>query len=473
MAACDNGLKPCLTVNLLGPGAAGKRESVALFSRKLGRELYELDLKTLHVLGVRPSDAVPLLERECRLLWALLYIDVTEHVAENDPGRPLADLIVEQLNSPLVIASAEPWRTRRPVQLLTMPRLPVVEQTAMWTAALGDSGALPLDELDSLVQQFDLERDRIEQAKCAALAAGAAGCTVGEKVWAACREQSRSNLEGLAQRIEPCFNWDDIVLPETARLQLHDIASQVGHRALVYEKWGFGARLSRGRGISALFSGPPGTGKTMAADVLANELRLDLYRIDLSQVVSKYIGETEKNLRRVFDAAEQSGAVLFFDEADALFGKRSEVKDSHDRYANIEVSYLLQRMEDYRGLAILATNRKSLLDDAFLRRLRFHVEFPFPRSDDRRAIWVKSFPAESRHRLASGDLDFLSRLEIAGGNIRNVVLNAAFLAAAEPPERAVTLRHVLRATKREYAKMGKLILESEFGPYYGQVSGMP
>jgi SpoVK/Ycf46/Vps4 family AAA+-type ATPase len=233
----------------------------------------------------------------------------------------------------------------------------------------------------------------------------------------------------------------------------------------VYETWGFGRRLGPGRGNSARFPGPRGTAKTMAAEILAGALRLDLYRVDLAGVVSKYIGETEKNLRRVFEAAERSGAILCFDEADALFGKRSEVKDSHDRYANIEVDYLLQRMEDYRGLAVLTTNRKAALDRAFLRRLRFLVEFPFPDADLRRRIWQRSFPPEA----PVGDLDWgaLARLEISGGNIRNIALNAAFLAARDDAE--IGLEHVLHAARREYAKTDKLTDPAEFGAAAGLV----
>src|SRR5438128_8734283 len=206
--------------------------------------------------------------------------------------------------------------------------------------------------------------------------------------------------------------------------------------------------MNRGLGISALFAGDSGTGKTMAAEVIANELRLNLYRIDLSAVVSKYIGETEKNLRRLFDAAEDGGAILFFDEADALFGKRSEIKDSHDRYANIEVNYLLQRMESYRGLAVLATNMKSALDPAFLRRIRFVINFPFPDAEQRAAIWQRIFPP---HTPTEGlDIGKLARLNVAGGNIRNIALNAAFLAAhaGEP----VRMTYILRSTRSEYGK---------------------
>jgi SpoVK/Ycf46/Vps4 family AAA+-type ATPase len=231
----------------------------------------------------------------------------------------------------------------------------------------------------------------------------------------------------------------------------------VRNRALVYDEWGFRAKSSRGLGIAALFAGASGTGKTMAAEVLAGELRLDLYRIDLSSVVSKYIGETEKNLRRVFDAAEGTGAVLVFDEADALFGKRTDVKDSHDRYANIEVSYLLQRVEQYRGLAILTTNLRNAIDTAFLRRLRFVVQFPFPDQDQRLEIWQRVFPADTP--LDGVDPERLARLNIAGGNIRNIALNAAFLAADEGE--AVSMGHLLQAARSEYMKLEQSLSEAE------------
>ena len=286
-----------------------------------------------------------------------------------------------------------------------------------------------------------------------------------DDLWQACREHAGWHLEELAQCIIPCYTWDDIVLPEDVLRQLQEIAAQVTYRPLVYETWGFGEKSSRGRGISVLFAGPSGTGKTMAAEILANHLKLDLYRIDLAGVVSKYIGETEKNLKKVFDAAEHSGAILFFDEADALFGKRTEVKDSHDRYANIEVNYLLQRMEDYRGLAILATNRKSALDRAFLRRLRFLVDLPFPDAESRRHIWQKVFPPQAA--VDGLDSHALARLEIPGGNIRNIALNAAFLAASEGAP--VGMAHVMHAARREYAKIDKLMTEAEFGPSLGLV----
>ena len=251
------------------------------------------------------------------------------------------------------------------------------------------------------------------------------------------------------------------MLPQTQLSTLREIAAHVKHRFAVYDGWGFAGRGARGLGISALFFGESGTGKTMAAEVLGNELHLDLYRIDLSSVVSKYIGETEKNLRRVFDAAEDSGAILLFDEADALFGKRSEVTDSHDRYANIEVSYLLQRMEAYRGLAILTTNMKRALDAAFLRRIRFVVQFPFPDAQQRELIWRGIFPPATPLQ----DVDFvkLARLNVSGGSIRNIALHAAFLAADEG--RAVAMSHLLHASRADAAKRERTLLDREIGEW--------
>jgi SpoVK/Ycf46/Vps4 family AAA+-type ATPase len=283
--------------------------------------------------------------------------------------------------------------------------------------------------------------------------------TPGEALWDACRIQARPRLDDLARRIEPTVGWDALVLPELQMQTLRSISAHVRHRSTVHGAWGFETRSTRGSGISVLFAGPSGTGKTMAAEVLAAELALDLYVIDLSQVVNKYIGETEKNLARVFDAAERGGAVLLFDEADALFGKRSEVKDSHDRYANIEVSYLLQRMESYRGLAILTTNLKSALDDAFLRRLRFVVTFPFPGAAQRSEIWRRVLPGS----LPTGELDFqrLARLNVAGGHIRNIALNAAFLAAEGGG--VVEMEHLMAAARVEYAKLEKPFTEIDPG----------
>ncbi|TFH47378.1 MAG: ATP-binding protein, partial [ANME-2 cluster archaeon] len=278
-------------------------------------------------------------------------------------------------------------------------------------------------------------------------------------MWDICRVHVRQFMDDLAQRIDPVATWDDLVLPEVQRQILRQISVHLRQRARVYDQWGFAAKSSNGLGISALFAGSSGTGKTMAAEVLANELQLDLYRIDLSQVVSKYIGETEKNLRKVFDAAEKGGTILLFDEADALFGKRSEVRDSHDRYANIEVSYLLQRMEAYRGLAILTTNMKDAIDPAFLRRIRFIVQFPFPDVRQRIEIWEHIFPVDTP--TEGLDMQKLAQLNVAGGNIRNIAIYAAFL-AAEAGE-SVQMTHLMQAARAEYVKLERPLTDSEIG----------
>jgi len=279
-------------------------------------------------------------------------------------------------------------------------------------------------------------------------------------VQAACRMLSNRNLGDRARRIVPKHRLSDIVLPDEQRTQLEEVCQQSAHRHVVLGQWGFGRKVSLGKGLNVLFSGPPGTGKTMAAEGLANELQLELYKIDLSQVVSKYIGETEKNLDQVFRAAQSSNAILFFDEADALFGKRSEVSDAHDRYANIEVAYLLQKMEEYEGISILATNLKKNLDEAFVRRIQFIVDFPFPDAQFRRRLWRGMFPAEAP-RDASIDLDLLAaRFPLAGGNIQNVVINASYLAASNGG--LINMKHLMRATRSELKKLGRVINEADF-----------
>ncbi|MEA1991063.1 MAG: ATP-binding protein, partial [Thermodesulfobacteriota bacterium] len=284
-----------------------------------------------------------------------------------------------------------------------------------------------------------------------------------DDLYSACRLQSNRKLATLAQKITPHYKWNDIILPSDRLEQLKEICNYVKYRSLVYDEWGFDLKLSMSKGLNALFAGPSGTGKTMAADIMAGKLGLDLYKIDLSTVVSKYIGETEKNLARIFAEAETSNSILFFDEADALFGRRSEVRDSHDRYANIEISYLLQKMEEYQGVVILATNLRKNMDDAFVRRMHFTIEFPFPTENDRRRIWARIWPDDTP-RSPDLDLDFMaSRFEVAGGNIRNIALAAAFLAADDGG--AVNMVHLSRAIQREFQKMGKVVMGTEFGEY--------
>lgn len=398
-------------------------------------------------------------EREAILSTSVLLIDYAGMEAANPAALTSISRFLDRLQAPVIISSqARPTGVSRVVHTLDVPRPSAVEQRHLWKQSLRGSRSGLNGKLDQLVSQFNLTAGAIRAAAAEAL--GHTGReNLGDRLWRACRRQATPRLEHLAQRLEATAGWDDLVLPAPQRQTLQEIAMQVRQRLKVYEDWGFSARGKRGLGISALFAGQSGTGKTMAAEVLSQELRLDLYRIDLSQVVNKYIGETEKNLSRIFDEAENGGAILFFDEADALFGKRSEVHDSHDRYANIEISYLLQRMESYRGLAILATNMKSSLDSAFLRRIRFVVDFPFPDAAQRAEIWRKIFPADTP--TEGLNTARLARLSVAGGNIRNIALNAAFLAAGQ--SEPVRMSHLLRAARSEYTKLEKQLTDAEVG----------
>ncbi|MCA9662287.1 MAG: ATP-binding protein, partial [Myxococcales bacterium] len=276
------------------------------------------------------------------------------------------------------------------------------------------------------------------------------------------------DASGLAERVEPRFALGDLVLPGKQAAQIVELRRAVAALPRAYGAWGLGRALGE-PGLSALFAGPPGTGKTMAAECLAADLGLPLYRIDLSQVVSKYIGETEKNLREVFVAAEARDLVLFFDEADAIFGKRTEVRDAHDRYANLEVSYLLARMERARGLMILATNRKEDLDPAFLRRLRVIIDFPMPGADERRRIWERVLPPVLDRRGL--DLGFLAkRFELSGGTIRAAAISACLQSAAEGGPPALTMDHLIVALWRELDKLGRALSPAIFGPFAGVVA---
>jgi hypothetical protein len=435
-------------VQLCGSDAASRRGVAAVACAKAGLAAVLVDAAELPASAAEQETLARLWEREAALTSAALVLDLDD---PDDASRVRAAVtFLETVDGWRLVSSREPvWNRLEPILRVDVPPLEAAEQLELWTKAL--DGQADGAEVAAVAQQFRLGSDGV--------AAAAARVRAGGSPWDACREQARPRLDDLALRIEPAAGWDELVLPEPQLETLREIALHVRHRATVYEGWGFAAKGARGLGISALFTGPSGTGKTMAAEVLASELRLDLYRIDLSSVVSKYIGETEKNLRRVFDAAEEGGAILLFDEADALFGKRSEVKDSHDRYANIEISYLLQRMEAYRGLAILTTNQKSALDQAFLRRLRFVVPFPFPDAAQREEIWRRVYPRET----PTNGLDYarLARLNIPGGNIRNIALGAAFLAAGEGA--SVGMEQLLRAARGEYAKLEKPLSDAEIG----------
>ena len=389
-------------MQLCGDDPAGKRSIAATACRQTGMRLLAV---AADLLPTAPADLTALLrliERELLLRQSALLIECDDAESAEQARSAAITRACEQIRAPLLLATRERRRLpHRAAVTIEVARPTSGEQRAVWQNTLGRDATALNGHLDLLVSQFTLGATAIQSACAEAqgMRATTPETPLDLALWDACREQARPALEALAQRIEPIAGWDDLVLPDIQRQTLREIAAHVRQRATVYESWGFAAQGSRGLGISALFAGASGTGKTLAAEVLAHELRLDLYRIDLSSVVSKYIGETEKNLRRVFDAAEEGGAILLFDEADALFGKRSEVKDSHDRYANIEVSYLLQRMEAYRGLAILTTNLRSALDTAFLRRIRFIVQFPFPDAAQRAGDMAARLP--SRHANGS------------------------------------------------------------------------
>jgi hypothetical protein len=436
------GGKDRVPVQLVG-GDAGDRVAVAAgLADRLGLRAVRLDAGRVPS-GADRAEFLRLLAREAVLGRLLPYLD-----ADADGAADLAARL------PIFFALGGRHRTGldRRTLTVTIPALPGTERVALWSAALGPAAAQLNGAVEAVAAQFEFDPQRVARAVADATAAGPVS---PDDLWAACRDQTAGALAALARRIEPSAGWDDLVLPDAVAGQLRDLAGQVALRGRVYGEWGFESRLSRGRGISALFAGPTGTGKTMAAEVLARELKLDLYRVDLAGVVSKYVGETERNLRTIFDTADRSGVILFFDEADALFGKRTEVKDSHDRFANIEINYLLQRMEEYRGLAILATNRKADLDRAFLRRLRFLIDFPFPDPGLRLRIWQAVFPPQTP--LDGLDFSALAALELSGGNIRNTALDAAFLAAGDG--RPVGMEHLTRAARRECAKADKVYVE--------------
>ncbi len=439
-------------LQMSGDEPASARQIAAETCVRCGLSLWSARLASLPVDSREVEAFVRLWERESALSQAALLIDCSESEAPGavDPSSAAAlAQMMDGIFSPLFLVGRQRRQAgQRHVITIEVRQADASEQAEIWRQVLGPAAQSVDGLVENLTAQFHLSSAAIFSAG-AGLAQQGAGEDLPQALWDACRVQARQHMDGLAQRIETRRTWQDIVLPEAQMEMLKDIARHARHLATVNERWGFAAHSSRGLGISALFTGPSGTGKTLAAEVLANELRLDLYRIDLSQVVSKYIGETEKNLQRVFTAAETGGAVLLFDEADALFGKRSEVKDSHDRYANIEISYLLQRMEAYRGLAILTTNMKSALDAAFMRRLRFVINFPFPDAVLRQEIWQRIFPPQT----PTLDLDpaRLAQLNLAGGNIYNIALNAAFLAAeAGSP---VTMAQILQAARSEYAKL--------------------
>jgi len=463
-----------LTWYFYGAVGTGKRSTAEALCNKLGIGLLIVDANLMLQTGIPFEIAVGLLHREAMMQNSALYWDnfnalfadglalqlnIAASQIENHcglvffAGNKLTDIKVDWLN-----------RTVIPVEF---PVPDYGQREQLWRIYLNGQAEALGGTVRDLAGKFQLSGGQISGAiSTARNLAMWNGCGVitADELHHSCRRRSNEKLGELARKIEPKYVWNDIVLPHDQFEQLRDVCNYVKYRPLVYEEWGFYQKLSLGKGLNVLFAGPSGTGKTMAAEIIANELGLDLYKIDLAMVVSKYIGETEKNLDRIFKEAQDSNSILFFDEADAVFGKRSEVRDSHDRYANIEIAYLLQRMEEYQGIVILATNFYKNLDEAFARRMHFSVEFPLPEEEDRYRIWQRAFPGAAP---LSGDVDliFMARqFRITGGNIKNIALSAAFLAADNGG--SITMESLIHATKREYQKIGRLCTEGDFDRYF-------
>ena len=471
-----------------GPSQIEKRHAAESLADGVGTPLLIVNLAAAVGSKLDFDTVLRLALREAQLQNAILYIDNLDTLRLSDHKLAyhyFLSLLSDEKRR-VILSGKQRWVPEELAPPGVLPiSFPVPEFTqrlTYWQNTLQGIGlTFPPSELASLAERFHLTHAQIAEAVSMAChqaqwrvasqledsspteLAEALPLPTLSDLFAAARAQSGHELQELAQKITPKYGWEDIVLSADSSAQLQEICNQVKYRYQVYGEWGFDDKLSRGKGLNVLFSGSPGTGKTMAAEVVAHELQLDLYKIDLSRIVSKYIGETEKNLDRIFVAAETANAILFFDEADALFGKRSEVRDAHDRYANIEISYLLQKMEEYDGVVILATNLRKNLDDAFVRRIHFMIDFPFPDPQKRRRIWQKIWP-DALPLGSDIDFDFLAQqFELTGGSIRNIALASAFLAADDSGK--LSMKHLMWSIRREYKKMGKVLTEDTFGKY--------
>lgn len=461
---------------LYGPAGVGKQTCVQAIATAQNRPLLVIDLPAMLKAEQPFHNLLTLAFREARLYRSIIYLngwhDLLTDVTCQTTIRQL-EYEIEQYKGLIFAASQTSWQptASHPYQFIQI-ELPLPDERSrqhLWQRLLSPKSTDPDLNLDYLASAFRFTPGQIQQAIAraetqACLKQDTPDHLTQADLLAGCRAESSRHLVTLAQKVTPRRSWQDLVLPKDTLAQLQELCQQVRHRKRVYTEWGFDQRLSLGKGAIALFSGDSGTGKTLSAEIMAKELGLDLYKIDLSLVISKYIGETEKNLSQVFQEAQKSNAILFFDEADALFGKRSEVKDAHDRYANIEINYLLQRVEEYEGVIILASNLSKNIDPAFVRRLHFSIEFPFPNETYRLQIWHKMFPPQTP---LSDEIDFeflATKFKIAGGNIKNIALTAAFRAAAE--DSPIQMKHLILSTKREYQKLGKICERTEFEPYY-------
>ena len=459
-----------------GVYGVGRQITAEAVCKQLGK--YLLKVNTSLLLKLSDNDfehTINLLNREASLHAAALYWKDFDSLLAEDHRFKLENFnraVNEQNDLTFLVGNSafEPTDAFHDKHFIRI-EFPIPEyqqRIELWADALKTEPNVDDLEINAVASKFRFGggqiRDTAETARNIALWRDPEKRELTmEDLYRACRLQSNRSLEKLAQKITPRYKWDDIVLPTKRKQQLREVYNAARYSPLIYSEWGFGEKLSLGKGLSVLFAGPSGTGKTMAAEIIAGELGLDMYKIDLSIVVSKYIGETEKNLARIFAEAETANAILFFDEADALFGKRSEVRDSHDRYANIETGYLLQRIEEYEGVVILASNLSKHMDEAFVRRMHFNIEFPFPKDKDRVRIWRGVWP-DKTPLSKDLDLEFMAnRFELAGGNIKNIALASAFLAADDGG--VVNMNHLISATQREYEKMGRVIMEGEFGKY--------
>jgi hypothetical protein len=470
-----------LIIHIRDTHCAGQKDTAGAIGKAVEMPLLYVDLERITAADTTADMLLSLVFREGLLQKAALYFSGFDLLINNDKAHnPVYENLAEEISKYphwVFLSGDKEWYPGQlpgtnPCISIELSDISYTERAQLWEQLRKGNIALSSDiNLADIAGKFRLRRAQIQDALITArnFAISRDPLTAeitGEDLYAACHKISGGMLSALAHRIQPKYRWEDIVLPDDQVEQLHEICGYVDNYHTVYGTWGFGRKLSTGKGLNALFAGPSGTGKTMAADIIANELKLELYKIDLSTIVSKYIGETEKNLERIFHEGQTSNAILFFDEADALFGKRSEVKDAHDRYANIEIAYLLQRMDDYEGVVILATNLRNNLDEAFARRMQFVVEFPLPEEPDRLHIWSIIFPVEAP---LSPDIDlrFMSRFKITGGNIKNIAVYAAFLAVRE--EGVIQMEHLIRATRREYQKTGRLCTEEDFAQYFDMV----